>query len=413
MELLLITIYMGLNLLDFKKYRFYNTINVTIGAYVVITVLNNVLATHFGFYKVGVKVQFVILVAMVLIYMSALIRRQIKAHGKVLVCRTIQSNDGIEEIFQNKRKVRIIAAYFILCCLARAIQICCTIKVYGMDYLGQCDFEQLNLSGIPSHLFLSVYPVAGFIFYYAIKKKSFWSFVLYLSGLGISFLSFIKYNAIFYVIFTFVFCVILDSKLGKRLVILLGTTIVAIFIGNYILGFALRNITKFGMANYLSRLWDYVGGSMINGNHCIHFFESEVGYSAVDILISSFFPLISIVSAKLFHHTIVSPVFPMGIQMLSDIGNTSNVAGLLFNVSYTGSMLLFIGFCLMEGWIVEGILKKVRMKQYQSNLFFYSMVLTIAIMTFFANYFTLSTIWELLVWSYLIPKVLIFSRFCI
>ncbi len=152
---------------------------------------------------------------------------------------------------------------------------------------------------------------------------------------------------------------------------------------------------------------------MINGNHCIHFFESEVGYSAVDILISSFFPLISIVSAKLFHHTIVSPVFPMGIQMLSDIGNTSNVAGLLFNVSYTGSMLLFIGFCLMEGWIVEGILKKVRMKQYQSNLFFYSMVLTIAIMTFFANYFTLSTIWELLVWSYLIPKVLIFSRFCI
>lgn len=410
MEFLLLITYIGLNFLDFKRYKFYNTINITIGAYVVITLLNNFFVVQWGFYKIETEVQMVLFVAMVFIYISAFIRRHIRNHCIRANNSIIELDNERNKILNNEKRVRIVFFYFSLCCLARFIQIFLIFKKYGLEYLGENDFEQLNLSGIPSHMFLSIYPLSAFIFYYAIKKKRITPLILYVLGLIISFLSFVKYNAIFYVIFTFIFCTVMDKKLGRKLVILLGSAIIVIFVGNYFWGFFLRNTTGYKVSDYIIHLWDYIGGSMINGNHCIRFFDTNTGYSVVDLLITSFSPLFNLISSKLLNYSIEKPVFPMGLQVLSDFGNSSNVAGLIFNISYTGSVVFFITYCLGQGWIIEGIIKRLENKKYIEKSFFYSMVFTVSLMTFFANYFSLLTIWELLIWSYIIPKTLIFSR---
>lgn len=410
MEIILVLTYIGLNIFNYKEDKLYNTLNVTIGTYVVITLLNNFIAKQFGFYRVENKTQIIILIAMLFIYFGSWMRKKLECNRDKLNQVSMNQDIEIDKIFDNQRKTKIIYTYFIFCCFIRFVQIFIIVEQYGITYLGSTDFEKLNLSGIPSHLFLSIYPIAALLFYHSIKRKIYKPMILYILGLLISFLSFVKYNAIFYVIFTFVFCVAMNQELGKKLIVFFGVIIICLFVGNYILGFALRHVTKFGLMDYFRRLWDYIGGSIINGNHCIRFGENNIDYSSLDLLVASLFPLlIGIVSKFLGELNIIVP-FHFETKMLSDFGDSSNVVGLLFNISYTGSILLFVSFCILQGWLIEGILIKIKRKNCRDKIFLYCMILTDVLMTFFANYFVLSTIWELIILSYLIPKILILNK---
>ena len=101
----------------------------------------------------------------------------------------------------------------------------------------------------------------------------------------------------------------------------------------------------------------------------------------------------------------------MGLRYVSEMNTTSNVMGLLFGVLYTGSWIFYVTYVILWGFIIEVVIQKIKGRKNNENMAFYSMILTVSVLTFFANYLELSSVWELTVWCYLIPHMLVNEKF--
>ena len=381
----------------------FTPINILLGPYVIITILNNLIATKQGYFIVEDKVIYLLLVALIMVYFSSFLREHININD-------YSNNDNvpISTLCNDEFLMKKIEILFLACSVIRLVQIIITIRQYGIRVIGQNDFSDLGFNGFPSHLYLMVFPFAALLLYRGISDKNIRDLALFSFGLLITFLSFIKYHAIFYVLISFIFCGLSDKKMIKRIIGLIALLIIILFIGNYYISFVLRGMNGYSNKDYFIKLWDYIGGSLINGNKCIRFNEYQIDYSWWDLLYASLFPVaVGILNA--LGANIKMPEFKLGFQNISRMGTKSNVTGLLFNISYTGSEILFVLFNIISAFIIAGIIKKIENGQHQRNLLFYSVCLTVATMTFFANYFTLTVIWELLFWSYFIPRIL-FSK---
>lgn len=396
-----------------SEYRLYKTVllpvTFTVLPYVVITFLNNVFMSRHGFYIVNNEVIWVLLISLIPLYIGVFLG---KCFFRIIKIGNTFSKDEEEQRLLScvENRKGFIYIWFIFCCLCRAFQIIFTIKTYGMDALVLSDFSELGGNGIPTHLFMTIYPLAGILFFYGIKKKKLFPVLLFLGGLLLAMASMIKYHAIIYILFAFVFCILMDPKLIKKLVVVVAAMVVSIFVGNYIIGFALAGVTKYGMNDYLIRLWDYVGGSMINGNVCLEEYGT-VAYTVFDIVFASLIPLVNLVCGMLFNFTFPTVVLPMGLRYVSEMNTTSNVMGLMFGVLYTGSWIFFVTYVVIWGMVIEVVIQKVKGRKNNENMAFYSMILTISVLTFFANYLELSAVWELAVWCYLIPHILVSEKF--
>lgn len=394
------------------EYRLYKTvllpITFTILPYVVITFLNNVFMSRHGFYLVNHEVIWLLLVSLVPLYIGIFCG---KSFFKTIKIGNTFSKKSEEQRLLScvESRKEMIYLWFIFCCLCRLIQILLTIKTYGIEALVLSDFSELEGNGIPTHLFMTVYPLAGILLFYGIKRKKIVPAVLFFVGLFLAMASMIKYHAIIYILFTFVFCILMDSRLIKKLVIAVAAMIVTIFVANYIIGFALAGITKFGMNDYLIRLWDYVGGSMINGNVSLAEYKT-VDYTVFDIVFASVIPLVNLLCGMLFNVTFPRVALPMGLRYVSEMNTTSNVMGLLFGVLYTGSGLFYIMYVIIWGMVIEIVIQKIKGRKNNKNMAFYSMILTISVLTFFANYLELSSVWELAVWCYFIPRMFVSEK---
>lgn len=406
MEYLLLFIFICITIYEYqKKGRWTNALIFTLWPYVGITFLNNTVFCRMGYFKVNNNVMLLLMLSLIPLYFGILSRRCLftQEHKNSELIKEYSSIDLVE------KNIGLIEMWFFICCIIRAGQLFLLYRKYGIVTISQSDFSEFGLHGIASHLFLTVYPIAAFLFYYAIKKKRSWPMILYIIGMLVAAASFIKYHAIFYALFTFIYCILKDSSLARKLIIMVTACIVALFIGNYIIGFALRNITNYGLNDYFIKLWDYIGGSMINGNVCLEEYKTS-NYTVSNILFSSLTPVLNMFATKIVGASLNTTMLTMGFRKISSMGTTSNVMGLLLCNLYTGSIVFYVIYIIIWGFVIEGILLKIDNKANDKNLPFYSMFLTVSLMTFFANYFELSAIWELLFWSYCIPKLFLRKR---
>lgn len=407
MELLLLSVFCIINilLLVIQRKSFFNAANIVIGIYIIIALLNNFFAVRLGFFAVSNKNLLLLLILYLYAIIIVIIRNQIVIHfhkNTMKLCQT-KIRKSVLAILDDKITYKNISFIFLMACIVRGIQILKILKMSGIETLG----KEIGLSGIPSHLFLMVYPLGAYLFYYGLKKKKLHAIILYNLGLVISFASFVKYHAIFYLALTFLFCVFEDKKLGEKLFVFFGIGIVSLFVGNYIIGFAVSGVTTYTIGDYVYRMWDYIAGSIINGNHCLNLGKYNTQYTSWDLMATSVFPILNMLAKKIGIGNFEYKKFPLGFTIVSSKPSTSNVAGLIYNITYTGSYLLLLLLFTLIIWTTQCAIKKI--KENNSNKLFYSMFITVNMMTFFANYYGLSTIWELLIWSYIIPK-LVFNK---
>lgn len=391
------------------KKKWINTLFFTLAPYAIITFINNVFMTKLGYLKVSDEVIFLIIVALIPLSTGMAISNIFfkLLYGKSTKYCSIERSDAFDE--KANASIESISGWIVICCFLRLLQLFTIYAKYGLSYVAQFDFYAFGLQGIISHLFLTIYPFAGIVLYYGIKNKSKKHIIIFLMGVIVAALSFIKYHAILYVLFAFFYCVTKNGKFAKKLGFICLGTVMVIFIGNYIIGFAIRGITEYGIKDYLYKIWDYIGGSLINCNYSI----TEQGlhnYTWSDLLYSSLTPVINMFSQKILKKPLNVKSFPMGFKAINYNGNMSNVMSLVFVNLYTGSWVYFMLYLVFLGFVVEWIIHKIEFRKNDNLLTFYVMLLTISILTFFANYFELSAIWEITIWSLLIPPILLNNK---
>lgn len=402
MEYILLISFACIIIYEYKKKKAWsNTLLFTLFPYAVIIFLNNIIFSHFGYYRVENRVIILVLLSIIPLYAGIFFRRScIRNYNSI--CRggaLLRKDDAVDF---SERNIKYIVIWFVLCCIIRILQLYTIYRKYGIAVIGQSDFSEFGLQGLPSHLFLTLFPLAAILFYYGITKKKVVPLLLYVLGMFVAVASAIKYHAILYILFTYIYCVLKDSGLARKLLLVVIGGILFLFIGNYVVSFALRGISGYETSDYLVKLWDYIGGSMINGNVAVDEF-GKTSYKVTDFLFSSLTPFLNMFTARLFGISLHRVSLPLGFRYISAMNSKSNVMGLIFNVLYTGSILFFILFLFLLGLFVENMIIKIDTRKDDNKLIFYSMFLAIIILTFFANYFELSTIWELLILSYMIP----------
>lgn len=397
MLILLVLFYIGLNYYERSKYRVATTtLNLTIGVYVAIVLINNLLMTRIGFYPVSDFSIFIIMAGMVFVFIGSLIN-----YSKVASRQYIEYINKTEnDFFDGADNIKIIHIMFIICITARFLQI-------RSGSVQSTDGDEQVLAGIPSHLFLMMYPFGAYIFYYAYSKKKILSFIIFGYGLVISFLSFVKYHVIFYILVAFIYCVIRNPKSLKKLLLITSPAIVVAFVLNYVISWStVRTVTNNDIYIILRHMWKYIGGSIINGNAIETHNYIYPNYSPFDFLFSTFTPFLSMLTNRFFGFTMGESKHLLPFIQIGNYGGTSNVISTLHNVAATGSILFFCIFCIVWGMLISRFLAKIRTHQWK-NLIFYCMFITISLMGFFANYFGLSAVWEILIWSYVLPRILL------
>lgn len=381
-----------------------NTVCITFAPYVAIVFINNVFCSKMGYYIINDTVIIYLIITMLLTMLGALLCNLFYANRKHVYVFKSENNNFDDRADIIEQNIRLIKIWICFCCLLRGGQIISTFSRYGLAMISANDFEEFGFSGLQSHLFLTVYPMAAILFYHGLKKKDKTAFIIYSIGLIIACASFIKYHAIFYVMITYIYAVIKDRGMAKRLLIFIAGMIIILFIGNYVVSFSIRGFTDYTTNSLMIKLWDYIGGSVINGNVCMELYGREI-YSASDFLKATFLPLFNTVFGKILGIQIDINTSVIGFRTLNIYHSTSNVYGMIFNPILTNSFIFYVSYCLIYGAIVNILVRKILVRSSDKNLLFYTTAITIIIMTFFANYFGLSAIWELLLWSYCIPRL--------
>lgn len=381
-----------------------NIVCITYAPYVAIVFINNVFCSRLGYYTINDSVITYLLISMLLTMLGALLCNLFYVNrNHVFVFKSGNSNVHYEADIVEKN-IRLIKLWICVCCFLRGLQILSTFSRYGMAMISANDFEEFGFSGLPSHLFLTVYPMAAILFYHGLKKKDKTAFVIYGISLLIATASFIKYHAIFFVMITYIYAVIKDRSMAKKLLVFIAGMIIILFVGNYVVSFVIRGFSDYTANSLMIKLWDYVGGSVINGNVCMELIGREV-YSAGDFLKATFLPLFNTIFGRLLGIQFDLNTSVIGFRTLNVYHSTSNVHGMIFNPALTDSLPFYIFYCLLYGAIVNILVRKILYRNSDINLLFYTTAITTIIMTFFANYFGLSAIWELLLWSYCIPRL--------
>ena len=253
--------------------------------YLVIILLNNLIMYRLGFDKISESVIYMISMGLFFFFLGSLI---------VDFGKRVSRTGNIREYEQNKNKLHYYkigsmckyTAFVEIIVITRLLLI---ISSHGLSYLSSTAFEGVLITGVLGHLFLTIYATIPIIFYYWLNdKRKLHYLLLYLIGILLLFLTFVKYHVIGAIVLTFLFVCLEDKTYLRKGSILLILATVLLFVGNYLLGFALHGTVRIvNNMYYIRHLWGYIAGSLI--------YDNEIFTTGVRVGTSIFYKLGSFV----------------------------------------------------------------------------------------------------------------------
>ncbi len=382
----------------FKKSIF--DVNILImGPYILIIVINNWIATNFGYQEILPEVIIIIASAVLFFYFG-----------------TIVGGSLIQKIGIRRRKfkqcsilnMKRIEYYVVFVLVIRFFDLVYKYIVNGFNFMISNDFEAMQMTGIVAHLFLSIYPLLAVLFYKGLKGKNKTYIVLVCLGVLLTFASFIKYHTISLVLIIYLYTSIKDKKYllkGARLVMI---GIIAIFVLNYFVSFVLRSLDV-DNSFYIYHLWTYIAGGSINFNWLVQGGVSNK-YDIIDLLIKIFMAFPNMFINKITGISIIGNDVGMGFQNIcaSNSGMSflrSNVINTIAQVYAINNKLLFVIIMYCWGFMSEFIFNLGMRRKEESYKLFAATFISFNLLSFFANYFALSVPMELLIWSCFITRI--------
>ncbi len=396
----------GLLLFDYKL-NFYriSPFSAIAVPYVVLIFLNNIVAVEYGFYRISDNVILMELSALVCFFIGAVISRGI--YRRDLRKGASSSTLGHKKLANYK-----VDNIYRYCCIVIGIEILRIIYIaliYGIRFFFMPENEGFILRGLLGHLLLTIYPLLPIIFFAWINDKKKKKYILLcMAGAAILFSSFVKYHVIGLMVLMFLFvCMEYRQYLYKGIIVII-VCCCTFFILNYFVTFLYRKMSV-NSSFYFAHLWKYLAGSLIYDN-IIFTNGLRIGMSGFYKLGNIFFSLPNMFISKFMGIKFFSEVEEVlqfvDVSTIGESGNVVDFIGYLFPSK--GNFLSRIGFAfIMTGF---GFIMNICYLRSINNTKEFLLSINIAItffcfLSFFAVYGSLIPPWEILVWSFIMPKL--------
>lgn len=410
--------------------------------YVAIIIVNNLVAVHWGFYKISVSTitflgtSFGLFLFGILLYrfkkgilgrknftdFKQSLRLEFYQLKENRISRKIGQKDNSQRIYSRKQKkeenresiskfefynMSVLLKYALICEGIITIRVLYVIIKYGFAFFVADENEGYLMTGILGHLLLTLYVIIPILFYYWLRyKKNILFLISSLYGIGLFFLTFVKYHSICLIVLIYIFIVCEDRRYLKKGMIIIASTCILAFILSYSVTFLSRGTAKdVDVSFYIYHLWKYVGGSVINDNH--------IFTDGIRTDVSFFFKIGTILFAlpNMFINKIFGTQFfvmeSLPMLQVADMEERSNVVdfigyiypskGEFLEIVCFGIFMIGFGFLSQYFYDCNEKTKKGFYLPTSVYLTFF------CFFSFFSTYGTLSTVWEILVMSYIIP----------
>ena len=364
-----------------------NTTFLLSAPYVFIIIFNNIWMVKYGYSSIQGNTCFVLFLYTLAIFIAG------------TICRLCKTTPLIKVRGIDNYSVKWIN-YFLRAVIGiRIIEVIYTVKKLGTNRIYANDFEDLQLSGVVGHLVLLGMAMVPYLFKRWMDLKNKNEFITIIAYIAVLFLSFIKYHVIILLIVLFLeYCFIKPEKTVKALIVFF-TAVIFIFIMNYWVSFFLRSYS-FTASFAITRLWTYIAGGVISGQKIQSISLNEYGISEwlLSYISGIVNMIIYIVSGRI---AIVNQGWGyIDISEVPGLFRTNVYSQISYFMQFDSYMgVIFAAFII--GFFTELCTKSCRIlsKNYinMTPLFLEAFIF----LGFFSNYFVLSTVWELILWSVL------------
>lgn len=377
-----------------------NLVSLLMAPYFVIVLFNNFFFYRLGFYKITDDTLWMILASLIAFFVGACFVTPISVP---LIFE--EDNDKRFERYNIKAMTRVLILIGIFG-LFRVAQLI----LNGQFSASRFDeAEGIIGNGAIGHLLLVSYSIVPIVFLYWLenKKKISCLFATVLI-VGVTFASFVKYNVIGIIVSLFIFTSIYKKSVVRKGVIILVSVVVALFVGNYLIGFYLRS-ANVESSFYINHFWVYASGSPIYDRYIFDQginTELSVLHKMMTFLMA--FPNMFIKKIfggeGLFPH-IKKSFLPIG-SMYGQVSNVTDAFGYLYPAKGdAGEHIIYFLIIGLLGMIFSYAYVRAKKRDRLFNTYIVNLITYFVFFSFFGTFYINPGPWEMLVYSLIVPNL--------
>ena len=381
-----------------------NMVSLLAMPYFIIVFLNNFFVYRLGFYLIEDRVLLMLMASIAAFFAGSCLA----SPGGVPLIAEESNGDRF-----GRYNIRAMTAFLLFIGFAALMKF---LRLYSQGLFRGDRFDEsegLMNRGVIGHLLLISYSVLPIIFLYWLEHREKWICLL-ATGLivCVTFTTLVKYNVIGVVVNLFVFTMLYKKSLFKKGVVVLVGLVVLLFVGNYFLGFYLRDITV-DPSFYVDHFWVYAAGSTIYDNHLFDFSitqSSPVLYRVMIFLIA--FPNMFIKKLTggkgVFLH-VKKEFLPVGVRK-GQIANVTDAFGYLFPVRGSAAeVMTYFLFIVATGFLFMYLYVKAGSRKEYFYPFISCLLTYFVFFSFFGNFYVNPGPWEVLIYSLVVPNLFLYS----
>lgn len=361
--------------------------------FVIVILMINIIGEKYKFYSISVHTIDQIIIGIIFFSIGSIFANIIKKGNKIKFYKLSRFNGDLDS------RINIIVNYTYVVATITLIRLAIYMNKYGVDnFIATDGAEGVLMSGIFSHLLLSVYPLTAIITSYAIRKKKYSYLVPVILIIGLVYFTFVKYHLIVLVLIIIIYLNIENPKMFYRTIPVLIIAPVIIFIVNYLSKFNASGVqVKEGYI--FNHLINYLSGGLIYNSVNPNFVYNN--YGITEIVIMMFMVIPNLFTNLLFGFKYYSyeplPFVSMGLN--GESGNVLNTISFLF----TSREFIATCFIIMIWGFILGLLyTKVKI-----NYSLLATVYSFTLLSFYATFYVLTPPWEMIIFSIIMPRLFI------
>lgn len=356
--------------------------------YVVIITINNVIMTNHTFYAVKDYVIDAHTIALYVFFIGSLFGFSFSKRWRFVIGKTHRPERII-----NLKRIKIVAA------VAHLIVLMDIFMRYirnGLESLVS-DSEEFNAGFLAGHALILLVPLAIILLYNAIEHKDKAALTQGVISMVLIFTSFVKYHIIGAMLAVFIYLAIKKPKIIIKVGIMIAGLIVAVFVGNYIISFAVRNNTAIDQNFYLYHLWKYIGGSSINFDAVNRMYPSKQGLSIGLWILQNLMSFPNMFISKIIGHNIPDYMMQVPYIAVGTVYETSNVISMIASMYIQSNIVEYIVIMFFWGAIVEYARERCFNTTSECKRMVLCIFIAFNLLSFFGSFFVKSATWEMMI----------------
>lgn len=365
--------------------------------YLLIVPINNLLISNYGFFEISSQTLLMLSIGLVCFFIGFAMANKINP--------LTRNSHVMQQIDLKIFNMRHILRYVLFVEALTIMRFMYIILTNGISFITTEMYEGILTRGPMGHLLLSIYPLIPIIFFYWLKNKKKWGYLIAtLIGVFVLFLTLVKYHVIGMLVLLYFFSIMNDKSYLRKGSISIVIIVLSCFIGNYLFQFTINDTAyKVDNSYYFQHLWNYISGSLIYDNYIFTNglrIGTDIFYKLGTFICAPINMFLNIANITLFPHERQDFRF---VSNTGEQGNVCDAIGYLYpSRGFNEDIMMFIIVLVFIGFIVTSVYNKLWKSANRQNF-----VVTICVLltffvffSFFGTFYVTPVPWEILFWSY-------------